>query len=121
MAIPSLTRVGALINPDNPYYRSMTNSLQSTARKMGTAVSLANARSLEEVGHALASMKQDHVDAVIVLDDSLFMTHRLEVAALAARYRLPAIAGNSEYAQRRPSDELWRTHPRSVPARGGLR
>jgi putative ABC transport system substrate-binding protein len=98
LAIPSLTRVGALINPDNPYYPSMTKSLQSAARKMGIAVSLVNARSLEEVGPALASMKQDHVDAVIVLDDSLFMSRRLEVAALAARYRLPAIAGNSEYA-----------------------
>jgi putative ABC transport system substrate-binding protein len=40
MAIPSLTRVGALINPDNPYYPSMTKGLQSAARKMGIAVSL---------------------------------------------------------------------------------
>jgi putative tryptophan/tyrosine transport system substrate-binding protein len=98
LAVPSLTRVTALINPANPLYPPMVKSLEVAAQKAGIKVSLANARSLEELEPAFASMKRDHTDVVIVLDDSLFMSNRSQVAALATNYELPAIAGNTEYA-----------------------
>ena len=97
-AVPSVSRVAALINPDNPFYPSVVKSLQSAAQKDGITVLAVNARNAEELEPAFTSMKRDHADIVIVLDDSLFMTRRREIAGLAAHNRLPAIAGNSEYA-----------------------
>lgn len=97
-AVPSLSRVTALTNPENPYYPPMAKSLQSAAQNAGIALKLANVRSQKELDPAFGSMKGDRTEAVIVLDDSLFMSHRAEIAALATRYALPAIAGNSEFA-----------------------
>jgi putative ABC transport system substrate-binding protein len=97
-AVPSVSRVAALINPDNPFYPSVMKSLQSAAQKDGITVLAVNARNVEELEPAFTSMKRDHADIVIVLDDSLFMSRRREIAGLAAHNRLPAIAGNSEYA-----------------------
>ena len=96
-AVPSVSRVAALINPDNPF-PSVVKSLQSAAQKDGITVLAVNARNVEELEPAFTSMKRDHADIVIVLDDSLFMTRRREIAGLAAHNQLPAIAGNSEYA-----------------------
>jgi putative ABC transport system substrate-binding protein len=98
VAVPSVSRVAALLNPDNPFYPPLVKSLQSAAQKVGITVLPVSARNLEALEPAFASMKRDHADIVIVLDDSLFMTRRREIAGLAAHYQLPSIAGNSEYA-----------------------
>lgn len=97
-AVPSALRVAALLNPDNPLYPPIVKSLQSATLKSGITALPVSARSLEDLEPAFASMKRDRADMVIVLDDSLFMTRRREIAGLAAQYQLPSIAGNSEYA-----------------------
>jgi putative ABC transport system substrate-binding protein len=98
MAVPSISRVSALINPENPYYPPLAKSLQSAARDAGITLKLANVRSQKELEPAFGSMREDRTEAVVVLDDSLFMSYRSEIAALATRYQMPAIAGNSEFA-----------------------
>ena len=97
-AVPSALRVGALFNPDNPLYPPIVKSLQSATQKSGITVLPVSARSLEELEPAFVSLKNDRADMLIVLDDSLFMTRRREIASLAGKYQLPSIAGNSDYA-----------------------
>jgi putative ABC transport system substrate-binding protein len=96
--LPSVSRVAALFNPDNPFYPPMVKGLQSAAQKAGITVLPVSARNLEELELAFTTMKREHADIVIVLDDSFFINHRREVASLAAHYQLPSIAGNSDYA-----------------------
>jgi putative ABC transport system substrate-binding protein len=96
--IPSLARVTALINPDNPINDPLSKALRSAAEGVGVTVTLASARNLEELGAAFASINQDRAEAVIVFDDSVFINNRFQIGALAIRYRLPSIAGHSDYA-----------------------
>jgi ABC transporter substrate binding protein len=77
------------------YATARHEQICSRARASSAGCSSARHVGLEP---AFASMKRDHTDIVIVLDDSLFMTRRREIAGLAAQYQLPSIAGNSEYA-----------------------
>ena len=55
-------------------------------------------RTPEELEPAFAKMKRERANVVIVLDDSVFITRRREIAGLAANYQFPSIAGHSDYA-----------------------
>src|ERR1700694_530160 len=97
-AVPSVSRVAALFNPNNPFYPPMVKSLQSAAQKAGIMVLPVSAGNLEELEPAFTTMKRQHADIVIALDDSFFITRRHEIASLAGHYQLPSIAGSSDYA-----------------------
>jgi putative ABC transport system substrate-binding protein len=97
-ALPSVSRVAALFNPDNPLYPPLVKSLQSAAQKAGITVLPVSAGKVEELELAFATMKREHADIVIVLDDAFFINHRREIASLAADHRLPSIAGSTDYA-----------------------
>jgi ABC-type uncharacterized transport system substrate-binding protein len=97
-AVPSVSRVAALFNPNNPFYPPMVKSLQSAAQKAGITVLPVSAGNLEDLEPAFTTMKRQHADIVIVLDDSFFITRRREIASLTGHYQLPSIAGSSDYA-----------------------
>jgi hypothetical protein len=61
----------------------MQKSLQSAEQNAGITLELANVRSQTELEPAFGSMRRDRAETVIVLDDSLFMSYRSEIAALA--------------------------------------
>jgi len=96
--VRSLTRLAVLINPDNPLYARMLSRLQSSAQGFGITVLPVTARSAEELEPGFAKMKTDRAQAVLVFDDSFFISQRQQLAALASRFQLPAIAGNRDYA-----------------------
>ena len=93
-----LSRVAALINPDNPTYAGILGRLQSSAQNHGVTVLPVTARTAEELEAGFAAMRTNRIQAVLVFDDSFFITQRQQLAGLAIRFRLPAIAGNREYA-----------------------
>jgi putative tryptophan/tyrosine transport system substrate-binding protein len=93
-----LTRLAVLINPDNPLYARMLSRLQSSAQGLGITVLPVTARTAEELEAGFAEMRPKRVQAVLVFDDSFFISQRQQLAALASRFQLPAIAGNREYA-----------------------
>jgi len=93
-----LTRLAVLINPDNPLYARMLSRLQSSAQGLGITVLPVTARTAEELEAGFAEMRRARVQAVLVFDDSFFINQRQQLAALASRFQMPAIAGNREYA-----------------------
>ena len=92
-----LSRLAVLINPDNPLYARMLSRLQSSARDLGITAIPVTARTAEELEGSFAAMRSNRVQAVLVFDDSVFITERQQLAALATRFQLPAIAGNRDY------------------------
>jgi putative ABC transport system substrate-binding protein len=46
---------------------------------------------------AFAAMVQERAEALVVINDQLFLTHRTRLVELAGAYRLPTIYGNREY------------------------
>src|SRR5262249_54156720 len=68
-AIPSLSRVGFLWNPDNASHPAQLTDLKAVADVMGLKIILASARSSDELTDALTAMARDHPEAFVMTND----------------------------------------------------
>ena len=90
--VPTASEIAILVNPGNPIHRlTVAEELPQTARKLGVALPIVQATTAEELDIAFASAAAQHVDAINVLGDPLTFRYATQVAALAAKHRLPAI------------------------------
>ena len=96
--IPGTTVVGFLINPQNPTSTPQISDVQAAARSLGVELRVLNASSEHEIDAAFGSAVQQHVNAVVVGADSVFLSRRDQLVGLAARYALPAIYYVREFA-----------------------
>lgn len=92
LAVPKVTRVASLANPDNPNYRIILDQVTGSGRRMGIEVVLVEARSAEEIDAAFATMRRLRAGAVIVQADGFFSARARQIGELATAARLPAIA-----------------------------
>jgi putative ABC transport system substrate-binding protein len=97
--LPAAKRIGVLGNPRNPGMEPTTKDLQAAAKTLGLELHIARADSAAAVEEAFASLGQRRLDALIVIPDTLFNVHRAAIAALAARYAIPAMYGGREYVE----------------------
>jgi putative ABC transport system substrate-binding protein len=90
-AISGLTRVGVLDNPRNRMEAPLT-TLGPASRALDLEIQGFTVTKLEELAETFAAMSRARVGAVLVRADVLVLEpNRSQVAALAARHRLPAI------------------------------
>jgi len=85
--LPQHTTVGLLVNPDN---QDLLLEIQDAARSTGQSLKVAKARNVDELEPAFAQLVSAQVGAVLVSNDVLFSSERLQLVALAKRYSLPA-------------------------------
>jgi len=98
-AVPNLSRMGALVNPDNPNYSAILKSTEAAARKVGIATFRAEARSQEELDLAFTKLAEVRVQAIKIFPDALFFEQRSHIANLAREHRLPSISVQRECAE----------------------
>jgi putative tryptophan/tyrosine transport system substrate-binding protein len=96
--IPGATVVGFLINPQNPTSKAQISDVQAAAHSLGIGLRVLNASSEREIDAAFGSAAQQHVNAVVVGADSVFLSRRDQLVGLAARYALPSIYYVREFA-----------------------
>jgi len=96
--IPRLTRVAVLGNPDAPYHPKAVEDLKAVAPSLAVELSFVEARTLEEFGRAFSEIGRVHAQALYVIDDALFYTHRTMLLKLVLKARLPAINAPREFA-----------------------
>jgi len=72
---------------------------QDAARTLGVRLQLLGAKGPSEIDSAFAAMTSEQAGAVIVLVDAMLQNNRTRIKDLAARHRLPAVYGLSEYAE----------------------
>ena len=89
--VPNAAAVAMLINPRRLDAESQVREAQAAARAMSLQLHVFNVRSEGEVEAAFAGMIERKVTALLVGTDPFFTGQRHRLAALAARYRLPAI------------------------------
>jgi putative tryptophan/tyrosine transport system substrate-binding protein len=70
--------------------------LKEAAEKLGQRVQVLNVSNQTEIDTAFATMK---VDALLSGADPIFASHRAQIVALAARYKIPAIYTIREYCE----------------------
>jgi ABC-type uncharacterized transport system substrate-binding protein len=97
--VPSLARIGVIINPSDSTDDIVLKRLAAPARALGVTFSLFEARETADFDGVFARAAREGMQALFVSQSPLFNSHRAEVAALAARVRLPAIYGFREFAE----------------------
>ena len=97
--VPKTSRVAVLHNPANPGNAPEVRHAQDAARALGVRLQLLGARGPSEIDSAFAAMTNEQAGAVIVLVDAVLQNNRTRITNLAARHRLPAVYGLSEYAE----------------------
>jgi hypothetical protein len=95
--IPKAARFGSLVDPAAAT-KSVVADLQMAARTLGLQLFVANARTESDLEPAFVTLSQQRVDAVLVSPSTLYNRRTEQLAALAARYALPAIFPFREYA-----------------------
>ena len=98
-AVPKVRRVAVLWNPAVPTLALAIGEVKVAARSLGLQVQLLEARGANDFDSAFAAMARERAGALLVITDSVFTTHRIRLADLAARSRLPAA-----YTNRQPVD-----------------
>ena len=95
-AVPSLTTVALLANPNNPRFADDTKKTRDVAQSMGLAVHVLTGRNGREFDNAFATLTERRVDGLLVMSDPLMISERDLLVALAARHAVPAIYQNRE-------------------------
>jgi putative ABC transport system substrate-binding protein len=100
-AVPRARRIAFLWNPANPTTTGppAVRIVEEAARTLGVELQVVGARAPEELEPAFRAMTQARADALLVLIDSMFFTHRARLADLSDRDRLPTMYGAGEHAK----------------------
>ena len=96
--MPTIARIGVLVSPTEVQDSVIMHLLSAPAHALGLTVTIITVRDAAGIGAAFAAAARDNVQALFVSQSPFFNTHRVKIAAQAARARLPAIYGFREFA-----------------------
>src|SRR5262249_13965283 len=96
--IPNAALFGVLADPASPATPPAVTELQTAARTRGLQLVAMYAGTDNDLEPAFATFSQQRVGAVLVSSGNFFNRHPEQLAALAARFALPAIFSFREYA-----------------------
>ena len=97
-ALPRLSRVGVLLNPDNPANVATLRAMEETARSVKIQLHAVEVRSPADFEGAFATIVKGRAGALAVYDDAMLIAEAAQIADLARKSRLPTI-GFIEYAK----------------------
>jgi putative ABC transport system substrate-binding protein len=95
--IPRIARVAVLWNPDTPYHPKVIEDLKAVAPSLSIKLSFVGVRTPEQFGSVLSAVSRARAQALYVIDDPFFDTHRTTISKLASKARLPSTYGQREY------------------------
>ena len=89
--VPKAVRIGVLVNPANtPVAETTLRDIPEAARALGLQIHIVNASTSREIEAAFAALVREQADALFVAGDAFFNSRRVQLATLAAHYRIPA-------------------------------
>ena len=97
-AVPHLSRVGVLLNPDNPANVATLKAMEATARFLNVRLQSMEVRRPAEFEGAFVTLVKGRVGALAVYDDAMFIAGAAQIADLARKNRVATI-GSIEYAR----------------------
>jgi putative ABC transport system substrate-binding protein len=96
--IPGIIHVALLVKPDNPFFGTALPALEVPAKSLKMVLQQFEARGPNEFEAAFSAMAKRRTDAVVILEDAVFVTNAKAIAHLSAMQRLPS-AGFNELAK----------------------
>ena len=95
-AVPKVSRVAVLWNPNNPAAGPFLREIEVAARSLRLQLQILETRGPDEFESAFSAMTRAHAGALLLLTDPMFFLHRTRLVDLATKSRLPAIVGVRE-------------------------
>jgi putative ABC transport system substrate-binding protein len=96
-AVPTAVVLGLLVNPNNPNAEADIRDLQAAAQALGRRLHVLTASTDQELEAAFAAAVEHKVGALFINIDSFLFDRRQQIAALAARHKVPTIHPFREY------------------------
>ena len=97
--MPTASTFAWLVNPTNPYGAAEAKEVQAAGRALRLELVILNASTERDIDAAFETLVQQRIGALTVGADAFFYLQREKLAALAARYAVPAIYQFREYAE----------------------
>ena len=97
--LPDLTRVGMLWNPDGALDPARLESMRDAAQPLGLKLVAVEARGLDTLEQAFATMVREQLQAFILVSDTVLFNFRQQIAVMALKNRLPSTSSLKEFAE----------------------
>ena len=98
-AIPGISRLGVMVNPDSPGDAAELRIVPFIAGQIGLQYRLLEVRTEDQLEASLATAARDDLQALYISWNPLFNVHRARIVAIVASLRLPAIYGFRDFVQ----------------------
>jgi putative tryptophan/tyrosine transport system substrate-binding protein len=98
-AVSKASHVAVLWSPTHNAHPRMLSDARMAARELGIRVLQLSARGAADFAGAFSAMRTERVDALLVLGDLNFWRDRVQIAALAAKNRLPTMFAQREHVE----------------------
>jgi len=95
--IPRLTRVAVLWNPDMSWHAKGIEDLKAAAPSLSIELNFVSVKTPEQFGPAFSTVSQARAQALYLLDSPFLYVHRMTLATLASKARLPTIHQSRTY------------------------
>jgi putative tryptophan/tyrosine transport system substrate-binding protein len=95
--VPNARRIALLVNPNSAGASDDKRQLEALAKSVAAELRIINARSLNEINAAFATLPQQQADVMLIPPDALMSGWREPLVALAARYAIPTIYFEREF------------------------
>jgi putative ABC transport system substrate-binding protein len=89
--VPTTAAIALLVNPDGPTANSVVQDTQEAAHALGRRLLVLRASNEREIDTAWAGVVEQSAGGLIVAPDGFFGARRDQLAALAARHRIPVM------------------------------
>jgi putative tryptophan/tyrosine transport system substrate-binding protein len=97
--LPNAAVVAVLFNPANAENEAALKEVQSVAGDIGQRIRVVNASTIGEIEEAFETLARESPEALLLINDPLFSSQKLQIISLAARNALPAIYTTREYTE----------------------
>ena len=97
--VPTASRLAVLWNPTSAFLHSYWNVIKTAAPALDVNPQSLEVRDPSEFERAFDAMARERADGLIVLSDTFATLHRATFVELAAKHRLPAVYGHSQYVE----------------------
>jgi putative ABC transport system substrate-binding protein len=97
--VPKLSRLAVLWNPTSAVMRSYWSVIKASAPTLHIELQSLEVQDPNELEGAFDAMTRQHADGLLVLSDSFTTLYRARLTELAAKHKLPAIYGHSQYIE----------------------
>jgi putative tryptophan/tyrosine transport system substrate-binding protein len=96
--VPHIGQVAIPVKSDNAFFTTALRAVESQVKSLNIKLQYFEIRGTNDFAEAFAAMANRGVDAVVILEDAIFVSNARMIADLAVKQRLPA-AGFDEFPQ----------------------